>query len=340
MKKDRLAAGLLSLLIIGLAGCGGSGSSAQAPVPLPESPAISESGQDVAADEPQGDNKFSKLLAENQDFSREGSTDVTFRYDMTSPSLEELAEKYDLAQVAGDGDTQDKAIRLLKWLSENVYHFGMYDNHVEQDALSLLEYSFSKGQEYGINCMALSTILTESLLSQGIYARTIWLMPGVPEDMDNHVITMAFILERDKWIFLDPTYNAYFSDDESNMLSPLEIREGIISSSPLLLNKDAHYNGAVIAESETGGYLEYLAKDMFYFYCRETQQVGRDDANRIIYLCPDGLDVTEWEIANLRYRQVSNPDPMSSEDLRAREQELRGETIIYTDPGSFWSGPA
>ena len=152
------------------------------------------------------------LLRENGDFNRADARHVVFEYDYDHPRLAELRDKYGLEGIAGEGDIQSKAVKLLNWVSGVTTHNGNYDNNVEQNSLALLEYAFSQGPEKGVNCYALSTILSEMYLSVGIQARALFLFPQNPNDMDNHVVVMAWIPEKGKWIMLDPSYNAYLSD--------------------------------------------------------------------------------------------------------------------------------
>ena len=80
-------------------------------------------------------------------------------------------------------------------------------------------------------------------------------MPQSHNDMDNHVAVMVWIPEKNKWIMLDPSFNAYLSDSEGNILSPVELREKLASGETINLNSDAKIG--------SNWYLNYLAKDMF-----------------------------------------------------------------------------
>ena len=90
------------------------------------------------------------LLRENSNFNRADARHVVFEYDYDHPKLAELRNKYGLEDIAGEGDTQSKAVKLLNWLSGGTHHNGNYDNHVEQNSLALLEYAFSQGPEKGV----------------------------------------------------------------------------------------------------------------------------------------------------------------------------------------------
>lgn len=287
----------------------------------------------------QEENQFIKLLRENRSFDRPDTVKTTFTCDMTSPRLKELSDTYDLPKIAGNGTTQEKAINLLAWLSKNVDHYGSYDNHVEQNSLALLKYAYRKGEKSAINCKALAVVLCEMLLSQGIPARTIWLMPGNPQDFDNHVVAIAYIKERDQWIFLDPSYNAYFTNDTGNILSIEQIRNAMIAGETLNLNKDAHYNGKTLAGNDPKDYIHYIAKDFFYFFSYQEESFGGRDGSRF-YLCPAGFDLVGWQIANQNTRNTQfNPNPLSREKMEAQHQKIRDTTFHFISPADFWAKP-
>ena len=274
------------------------------------------------------------LLRVNSDFNRADARHVVFEYEYDHPKLAEIRNKYGLEGIAGGGDTLSKAVKLLNWVSGGTHHNGNY-NHPAGNALALLEYAFNQGSEKGLNCKNLANILSEVYISVGIQARPLFLMPQSSNDMDNHVAVMAWIPEKHKWIMLDPSYNAYLSDLEGNILSPVEVREKLASGEAISLNPDAKVDYA--------WYLNYLAKDMFYFFSvRKTGFGTLDGISEIIYLCPNGFDRMEWEIENMRYRNprdnAQNGAPlMSNEELAKREENIRQKEYKYATYESFWS---
>jgi len=274
---------------------------------------------------PAGQQKgFAQILKENGDFAKQ----VKFDYDFSHPKLAELRNKYGFASIAGKGDTQSKAINLLNWLCKGTQHKGNYDNHVEMNALALLEYTYNKGPENGVNCYSLSVILSEMCLSVGIQARALWLYPANPNDGDNHVVVMAWAPERNKWIMLDPSFNAYFSDEAGNVLSPMEAREAIAQGSNLKLNQDSK-----ISYVE---YVNYMAKDMFYFNSATKTSFGTFSSGQfeIAYLCPGSFDLRDWEMKNMRFRALGNSP--SEEELMKREEQIRQQRYLFATPESFW----
>jgi hypothetical protein len=229
------------------------------------------------------------------------SPKVALSYDFSDPKLMILSETYNLSILVGNGNDFDKAKKLLLWLSAHTLHKGDYDNHVPSCALDLLDYSFDKGTDGAVNCRALAIILTSLLLSAGIPARTIYIMPFSPYDGDNHVITHAYIKELKKWVMLDPTYSSYVSDENGNVLDILEVRKHLAEQMPIFFNEETNYNGESWANNNY--LLEYLAKDLFWMRTSEKSTYDVDfDGNRSITLCPIRFDVKRHVIGNIEYR--------------------------------------
>jgi hypothetical protein len=255
---------------------------------------------------------YAALLGADGGFDREDSVAVTFTYDYADPSLAQLREKYGLAAVAGEGDTQGRAIRLLHWLCARSRHSNEFSVD-KQDSLSLLDYVIGTGG--GLNCKYLSVLLSEICLCVGIKARILWLMPRDPKDRDCHAVVMACAPERRKWIFLDPTSNAYFSDAEGGVLSPMELREALAQGRELALNPESKAN--------YDWYRDYLAKDMFYFESLKDTGFGAlDHACVSVQLCPAAFDLAAWWANKLKEKKNSWYKP---------------KEFIFATPESFWA---
>jgi len=270
------------------------------------------------------------LLAENNDFDRPDSIPVHFGYVMEDPKLDELREAYGLAEIAGEGDTQTKALNLLNWVGSHTNHNGSYDSPVK-NALAVLEYAYDKGHQNGVNCHDLSIILTEACLAMGIQARSLWLYPADSSDIDRHVITMAYIPENEKWIMLDPSSNCYLSDMDGNILSPLEVREKLAGKEQMYINPTA--------KTDYIDYINYLAKNMFHFGSIQTTKFGVfeewQDDNPMIYFCPVGFDRTEWVIINQRFVNEYFDNSLTDDELIQQEDQLRNREYVFATPESF-----
>lgn len=236
--------------------------------------------------------------------------DIQFSYDNNHPKFSLLRNNYPIEAIAGAGDDFSKAENLLHWVSNHIYHKGDYDGAIAHNSLDLLNYAYDNGNLCGINCVALATILSECLLAIGLKARRVFLMPCSPYDGDNHVVTHVYIREKNKWVMLDPTYNAYFSNEEGEYLSLLELRNCLANHEPVFFNNDAQYNDDIWTGESAKEIIEYFAKNLFYFRTSEKSTFGDGNAigegkapeNRSIILSPQGYDPKQIQLSNIEYR--------------------------------------
>lgn len=152
--------------------------------------------------------------------------DFTVTYDFDNPEYPELKSKYGIEAIAGEGTELDKAKALMNEYSGRLRHKSDYDNHVEMNALALLDYSLDNKKQ-GINCRAKAQILNEMCLALGIYSRKVWICPNSVYDTDCHVVNEVWDSSLGKWVMLDITNNYYWVDSGGVPLSVLEIREHI-----------------------------------------------------------------------------------------------------------------
>lgn len=114
----------------------------------------------------------------------------------------------------------------------------------------------------GLNCRGLATVLNECYLSLGIPSRVITCMPRIYIN-DCHVINAVYSSTLGKWLWIDPTNNAWVTDDKGNMLSIQEVRERLRTGQPVKVNEEANWNNK--RKTETEDYLyNYMAKNLFF----------------------------------------------------------------------------
>ncbi|MBU1019885.1 MAG: transglutaminase-like domain-containing protein [Firmicutes bacterium] len=208
-----------------------------------------------------------------------------------------LLSKYHIKDIAGNRTDLEKVLNLLEWVSQNVQHNGgMLETYKGKiDAVSLLEHSFQKEAKYGLNCLYLSYVLAECLITLGIKARPISMMPMSPYDEDNHVVVMAYIESLHKWIMIDPTYGGYLLNEDSVILDLIEIREAYSKRKNLVINEAFHYNNCSPEELEQVKdiYHMYMAKNSFAYYTFETIEQGKINQSRRVDFCPVGYSVAK-----------------------------------------------
>ena len=269
---------------------------------------------------------YSGILFHNQEFECGNTEDII--YELDCPEYEELRNKYDLVKIAGKGSDFIRAKRLLHYLAPRLTHATWYDNHIECNALRLLEYSLNN-PEQGINCLNKSKILVECCLAVGIFARRVSIMPFSPYDFDNHVVAEIYDRSLEKWIMLDPTTDGYFIDEAKNPLSLLEMREKfanaefityVSATDPL---KDIKKLRDKYRITNT-----YICKNLFYFKAEQYSTFG--EKKHYVYFVPRNYSIKATEQANLNYR-IANL-PAEYEDYRQKLIERASQFKEYQEP--------
>lgn len=212
-----------------------------------------------------------------------------------APNLVNIRKELKLDSIAGNGNELSKIFNLMHWVHNLVRHDGSSSNPTLKNAIDLVK--VCKVENRGVNCRMLATILNECYLSIGISSRYITCMPKESKFDDCHVINMVFSKDLNKWIWIDPTFDAYVMDEKGTLLGIQEVRERLVNGQPLVLNADANWNRENLQTKK--GYLEnYMAKNL---YRLETPLVSEFDTEtwkngkELIYveLLPlDGIEQT------------------------------------------------
>ena len=225
--------------------------------------------------------------------------DTPFRYESKdSKCLSVVREYFKLDSVAGQGDELSKIINLLHFAHDNMRHDGGNRAFAEMDAIDLYNYCKTTGK--GINCRQLAISLCEMYLSIGIPARYVTCMPADPLDYECHVINTVWSSQLQKWLYIDPTMDAWVTDEDGTMLSIAEVRERLIKDQPLVLCETANWNHESQQTKEYYlGY--YMAKNLYYFVCKKYSRFNPESdyrpnpAEEDIRLIPVGFVNNNWK---------------------------------------------
>lgn len=195
---------------------------------------------------------------------------VFFTYQPASdPNLARVREELDLDTVAGDGDELSRLLRLLDWAHNIVRHDGNSTNPEPLNALSLI--AVCREQNRGVNCRMMATILNEAYLAMGFCSRMVTCLPLSENDPDCHVINAVYAPSLQQWLYMDPTFGAYLADEHGRLLSISEVRARLITGEPLVLNKEANYNGQ---PHDPERYLHYMSKNLAVTVCATSSEFG------------------------------------------------------------------
>ena len=194
-----------------------------------------------------------------------------------SMNLRMVRDYFKLDSVAGQGDELSKIINLMHFAHDNIRHDGSNRAFAEMDAIDLYNYYKTTGK--GVNCRQLAISLCEMYLSMDIPARYVTCMPADSLDFECHVINTVWSSQLQKWLYIDPTFDAWVTDENGTMLSIAEVRERLINDQPLVLCETANWNHESPQTKED--YLEtYMAKNLYFFVCKKLNRFNPESLYR------------------------------------------------------------
>ena len=242
-----------------------------------------------------------EILKESPAYRRDSIQKHEFVYAQPSDTLLRLSqERFNLDSIAGNGDDISRIKNLLYWVHNNIPHDG--SNGLAPGARNLRNtYDCSKRDSCGYNCRALAICLTEALLAEGIPARYIT-CESKKWDTDNdcHVICVAWSESLGKWIWVDPTFAAYVTDENGLLLHPGEVRYRLQNDLPLILNEDANWNNRSKEDKEY--YLDkYMAKNLYIMSANTLNQAEPEgetthNKGKVVAIVPVGSNYTNAHI--------------------------------------------
>ena len=244
-------------------------------------------------------------------------------------SLVKIRRDFHLDSVAGKGNEISKILNLMHWVHNTVKHDGGSQNPTLKNAIDLIK--VCQSEKRGVNCRMMATILNECYLSLGFKSRYVTCMPKETEFDDCHVINMVYSNDLNKWIWIDPTFDAYVMNEKGELLGLLEVRERLINDKPIILNPDANWNRE---QSQTKkNYLDnYMAKNLYRLECPVSSEYDTETVK-------EGKTVTYLELLPLD-GLVQTPQKSEKQDLKSSQRTKNSYTYYKTNnPNLFWSKP-
>ena len=236
-----------------------------------------------------------------------------------NPNLMELRKGFKLDSIAGQGSDVLKILNLLHWVHNLVPHNGMNENPEVKNALSMI--NVCKKDNRGLNCRGLALVLNEVYLSMGIKSRIVTCYPKdiLKIDNDVHVINSVYSESLKKWLWIDPTFNAYVMNEKGEMLSIEEVRERLITDKTLILNPDANWNNQNPQTKENYLY-NYMAKNLYMLECPATSEYDME---------------THREGKTISYIKLL---PLDYDNQKPDKEESEGKITIFktNNPKVFW----
>lgn len=217
--------------------------------------------------------EFKDTLLKGKTFDRTQQRDIpAFTYQSAdAPELQALRVKYNLDSVAGTGDEVTRILNVLHWVHNKARHNGSAGlPKIVRNTETILKYA----QKRDVNCRGLALFANECYLALGLRARVVTCKPKT-SDGDCHVINEVYSEKLGKWLWIDPTFEAYVTDEDKQMLSIFEVRERIIQNKPVQLNPNANWNNQNNTTKDY--YLDYyMAKNLYYLTYNLHSEYGSD----------------------------------------------------------------
>lgn len=272
---------------------------------------------------------YQYILARGERYNKADTTAIpAFTYQLpTDTALQALRKTFNLDSIAGTGNDVCRVLNLLHWIHNLVPHDGNHENPVVKNAMNMI--AVCKKDKRGLNCRGLATALNECYLALGYKARFVTCLPkdSLEKDPDCHVINVVYIPTLKKWIWIDPTWDAYVMNEKGELLGVEEVRHRLIHHQPLLLNPDANWNHKITATK--ADYLEsYMAKNLYMLQCAVNSEYDTETLQA-------GKTLEYITLAPLDYHKQQERKKIST---RAQT----GATFIVhitNDPTKFWQQP-
>jgi transglutaminase-like putative cysteine protease len=272
------------------------------------------------------------LKKDNNRFTTSDSIQIpSFTYQSAdNPGLTHLRQQFKLDSVAGTGNEVSKIINILHWVHNTVPHDGQHESGIQSiNGFEIV--SVSRTKNIGVSCGELATVLNDCYLALGFKSRKIYCQPkdSLNMDYDAHVINAVYSTQLKKWLWMDPTNDAYVMNEKGELLGIDEVRNRLINDQPLIVNPDANWNHK---QSTTKDYYlyYYMAKNLYRFYCTlesgfDVETKGEEKTITYVNLVPIGYG---------KFKQVPAK-------MQFYNKNLKTTFVHYTthNPKVFWQVP-
>ncbi|MFC2082841.1 transglutaminase-like domain-containing protein [Candidatus Bipolaricaulota bacterium] len=240
-----------------------------------------------------------------------------------NPGFAKLRTTHALSCVEGVGSDQERAIRVMHWVHDLARHAPNPSTPKDMSAMNLIRLCQEEGQR--INCLMYSRILSECLLSLGIPARMIHLLPLQENPKESHFVVSAFLRDQRRWIMLDPDMRGHLANSSNELLGIAEIRDRLVRGDPLVVNDDINMAGIgwMPLQLKRALYRTYIAKNIFRVACyQQSPAAGAiSPSDRLVFeLIPDGFH-PEW---------LKLPRTSTNGSIR----------VFVNDAEGFWRAPS
>ncbi|MCC6962511.1 MAG: hypothetical protein IT585_04585 [candidate division Zixibacteria bacterium] len=243
---------------------------------------------------------------------------------LTDTNLVALRKSFDLDAVAGNGSEVERIIDLMHWVHTRIRHDGNTPNPLPNPRNAVNIIAVADRENWGMNCRMLATVLNECYLAMGFQSRHLTCLPFDINDQDCHVVNMVWSDSLRKWLYMDPTNDAYFTNTAGVILSPWEIRTAMAGGDSLVLPEEINWNGQ---RQNPVDYMNYMAKNLFRFECPQVSAYGYESWPGTRYYI--SLNPTDYDPGKQTSTKAESPAPGTS----------TLDEVVTDDPAVFFAAP-
>lgn len=206
------------------------------------------------------------ILKRASKYSLDDKREITkFTYKpLNDPDLNKIRTQFKLDSIIGTGNEVSQILNLLHWAHNSFRHDGSKEVPEFSSISNLMNICLKDHKT--LDCGTLATVLNDSYLALGYKSRRIICLPEDSSDFDCHSINVVYSNTLNKWLWIDPTNDAYVMNEKGELLSIAEVRERLVNDKPLILNPEANWNHINSITKEYYLY-NYMAKNLYAFEC-------------------------------------------------------------------------
>ncbi|MGC1392297.1 MAG: transglutaminase domain-containing protein [Bacteroidales bacterium] len=175
-----------------------------------------------------------------------------------------LRKEFKLDSITGKGNELSRILNMMHW----VHNTFQYDGSREiPDCSSLFNLMTVCIQDHKtLHCGGMAEVLNDCYLALGFKSRRVVCLPKDSTDFDCHSINSVYSETMKKWLWIDPTNDAYVMNEKGELLSITEVRERLVNNKPLILNPEANLNHA-FSRTKNEYLCDYMAKNLYAIQC-------------------------------------------------------------------------
>ena len=171
-----------------------------------------------------------------------------------------LRARFPLDRIAGRGGDLSRMCNLLHWVHARVRWDGTKENPSAPTLAAGVDSCVRRGRT--MNCGGLAETYAAVCRAVGLPARRIVCLPFDPQDPDCHSVVVVWSRPPDRWVYMDPTFEAWWTDASGRALDLQAARALLAAGDTVLLNREANLNGERRDPTE---HLCYMSKNLFRF---------------------------------------------------------------------------